>query len=97
MLFNAFPSHFSVFPLPFNVFPLSFNASYDEALNGNENTVLRSPHHLLAHSFINFISKCTFLQANHYETSFDSRHSQIYYLFSISVLLMIEIIFKFHK
>ena len=46
------------------------------------------------HNFTMFISKCSFLQNDYNETGFESRNSHIYNLFSISDMLMIEIVFK---
>ena len=45
------------------------------------------------HNIMMFISKCTFLQNDYNETGFESRNSHMYYLFSISDMLMIEIVF----
>ena len=46
------------------------------------------------HNFMMFISKCSFLQNDYNEKGFESRNSHIYHLFSISDMLMIEIVFK---
>ena len=41
-----------------------------------------------------FISKCSLLQKDYDEAGFETRNSHIYHLFSISDMLMIEIVFK---
>ena len=46
------------------------------------------------HNFMIFISKCTLLQNDYNEKGFQSRNSQLYNLFLISHMLMIEIVFK---
>ena len=46
------------------------------------------------HNFTMFILKCSFFQNDYNETGFESRNSHIYHLFSISDMLMIEIVFK---
>ena len=46
------------------------------------------------HNFKIFISKCSLLQNDYNEEGFQSRNSQLYNLFFISHMLMIEIVFK---
>ena len=46
------------------------------------------------HNFTMFISKCSFLQNDYIETGFESRNSYIYRLFSISDMVMFEIVFR---
>ena len=46
------------------------------------------------HNFMMFISKCSFSQKDYNETGFESRNSHIYHLFSISDMVMIEIVFE---